>query len=339
MQNKTIDISFSALSAFTQCNTRFSYRYIRNIESRIQKPALSKGSVGHLVLQDWDWDLTKGFEIIDTEYNQLLADMQDSQMAYELIKESEDNRDYLKCAIADYWSYYTPWDEVVSQEERKVVKYEYGGYTFNFNFKIDKIIKKKETGKYWIIDHKFSKYKANREILNLSFQSATYYILANHEKQYFGVDEIGGVCFDWIKNPAKNLGTTAKGVLEKKRDVDKLLINRSCAGLGVAIDSPVVTSTYNYDALPDTNNLERIWLQFSPFEIEYYIQELHQVLDRLIFSYEKQSFPMTWNNYSCNGCEFTRLCYNRKVGNDVEGIIARDYKENKLLESDVTEND
>ena len=338
MQNKTIDISFSALSAFTQCNRRFDLRYNRNLTNRIQRPSLSRGSVGHLVLETWNWDIYKGFEIIDTEYDKLLADMQDAGTPEEIVSETYTARDMLKCAIFDYYNHYKPWDEVISQEERKVVQHEHKGYTFNFNFKIDKIIKNKDTGKVWIVDHKFSKFAPKVELLNLSFQSATYYILGTALKADFNVHEFGGVIFDCIKDPAKNIELTAKGQLAKVRNPDKLLIQRSCTALDIPITSPAVISTYNYDMLPDTTNLQRIKIKFTPHEIDYYMEQLAQVLDRIIYSYEAKSFPVTWNNFSCNGCEFSRLCYNQKVGNDVEGIISRDFIENKLLESDVVED-
>lgn len=201
-------VSLSQIKSYRKCKREHHYRYVENIERRIKKVQLYRGSVIHdlikVHIRGGDWE--KEFEKFERKFNKLP----------DLRAEYGDLDDEIWEIMSGYFSYYEddPLEYLLVEEWIDPVVPLVKGKTA-FGGIVDAIARDSE-GRHWVVEHKtHDTFPTEEDRLN-DLQTSLY-VWALRKNGW----KIDGILWDYIrtKPPAKP-EVLKSGGLSKRKNID-----------------------------------------------------------------------------------------------------------------------
>lgn len=162
-------ISMSEAKALARCKKQHDYRYMQGLESATTKDYFSKGSFLHKIQEHCLTQVQKGLAVDDivTYANSLQQEFaKDGKLVSELDKAT------LVKQLELFWKDAPNYDVLHVEDEFYVDLGLYGGTLLHGV--IDGIIKDKQTGNTWIVEHKTASRKWSEGMFMFDLQSALY---------------------------------------------------------------------------------------------------------------------------------------------------------------------
>lgn len=204
-------VSISQIREFLTCEQRYDYRYNQNLMPRIYQRALEFGTIGHKFLEEHYKAIWQGkpLDIVET-----LAKIREERLAEELdaftLQKFETDLYMALGMFSSYVEYYKSdvekW-EILLAEDMLYLPEKIS--TKTFRGKPDLIVREKDTGFVWVIDHKFLTFVTEGLIRKLPMDHQVHaymkltraWLDATNRKDW----PIRGVIYNVIKKSARKL--------------------------------------------------------------------------------------------------------------------------------------
>ena len=277
-------ITHSSLECFKQCRQKYFHRYMAHIYPAQKSNALEFGSAMHEVLQQL-------FETIEAQQTDNVSEYEPKGSIISRLCEMVEisnleqfDKAKLKGLITGYVNKWYESDcqkyEIIDVEKEFCKPFQFGVFKHSFVGKVDGIIRDKETGKFYILEHKTASivdddYVSQKQI---DSQTMTYALFIMDTMQI----KVSGAVHDLI---------TKQKIRQKKGETDDEFCQRLM------------------DDVSD-ENFERIIVEFDGNELEDFRTDLNHAIDDVVGCN---------CYYKCTGscigrygaCEYLPLCKNK----------------------------
>lgn len=277
-------ITHSSLECFKQCRQKYKNRYLAHIYPVLKSNALEFGSAMHEVLQQL-------FETIEAQQTDNVTEYEPKESIISRLCEMIDittleqfDKAKLKGLITGYVNKWYESDcqkyEIVDVEKEFCKPLEFGTIKHSFVGKVDGIIRDKETGKFYILEHKTASIVDDDYInqKHIDSQTMTYALFIMDTMQI----KVSGAVHDLI---------TKQKIRQKKGETDDEFAQRLI------------------DDVSD-DNFERIVIEFDDNDLVDFRLELNAAIDDLVCC--SKYYKCTC---SCIGrygaCEYLPFCKNK----------------------------
>lgn len=187
-------LSHSQAESLNQCEFKFKYAHLDNLEPKSRSVALMRGTNGHMFFETFFKAIKEGLPTENAMQLGQVAMMNESDVA--LI-----NLPIVTRWVNEHWkdNLERVWEIVLVEETHRIELGDLG----QFPYTMDLIIRKKHTGELFMVDHKFLGQFYSQEVMDLMPQMPKY--IAAYERQN-GV-KIAGAIYNMIttRTNAKDL--------------------------------------------------------------------------------------------------------------------------------------
>ncbi|MDP9437271.1 MAG: PD-(D/E)XK nuclease family protein [Actinomycetota bacterium] len=302
-------LSVTQIATWLSCRYRWRYAYVLGVTPKKRSVALERGTLVHNYLgQFFEFGEIRNFT--DTEGFDDEAKAEDDlavSLAYRAYKAFPKN---LEVAVID---------GVKAVEVAIEVPFE--GFRC-FKGYVDLVVRDKETGCYWLVDHKVRKSFASAESETVNLQMAAYqHILTRN-----GYPTVGSILYQIADSLPATPKMTQKGELSRqkiKTDQATYLAEIRRHGFDPEDYADLLFK------LGDVKFHDLIKKHRSPEEIENTwnlvvvpaAQEIREYLQ------DQEAFYLrAWNKWECNRCAYLLPCTEEVAGRDSAWILETDYE-------------
>lgn len=320
----TIETSYSKLDTYAKCPKLFHYKYVRNLQAKRLNSHLFRGITAHDMLRDW-YLLQRQFGQVTVTPTEFVARWitnywteQETLPVFEDVlfdqqKEVEQMgeyvRRYLELGLFDDF-------EILHVEEQFVITFENEDVV---TFTPDLVVRDK-SGVVWIVDHKTSGRKVDKDALDIRPQALLYY--AGVRLFY---PEVGGFIFNYIRKKVPTqprLNKTGKKAVNNLTaiDTDYETLRAFCEANGLLDDD---AHRRRLAELRDENTFF--------FQNTYYItdemvteslEDTEHRINLMRFSEWYNHYPRTIQPMNgCKRCDFRELCFTELTGGNTDIVL------------------
>lgn len=157
-------ISHSMVDGFNQCEKKFEYSHIENLEPLSRSQGLNVGIAGHAYFENFFKAVQAGEDVNTAKLKGQLACIEEEQgmIALPLVTKWVDTK----------WTGFLEdeWELIIVEETLRVDLGELG----EFPFTVDLVVRSKSSGKYFMVDHKFLGRFYSEEVMEILPQLPKY---------------------------------------------------------------------------------------------------------------------------------------------------------------------
>lgn len=319
----SIEVSYSKLDTYGRCPKLYEFKYIRNLQPKRQNSNLFRGITAHDMLRDW-YLLQRQFGKITvtpeefvarwiTEYWTSQEDLPVfADVLFDHQKEVEQMgtyvRRYLELGLFDDY-------EVLHVEEQFVIHMNDDVITFTPD-----LVVRDDTGTVWIIDHKTSARRVDRDALDIKPQALLYY--AGVRLFY---EDVGGFIFNYIRKKVPTqprLNKTGRKAVSYLAtiDTDYKTLYDFCEANGLLDDEP------HKRRLAELRDEDTFFFQntyyITPDMVDESLKDTKHRIELLKSSMKYEQFPRTIQPMNgCKRCDFRDLCYTELTGGNTDIVL------------------
>lgn len=321
-----IEVSFSELKSFRQCQKMHHYKYVDNLQKKSKSLPLYKGSVVHSCLEEHykggDWK--KAWKVFKKEFGKLMLE---EKAAYGDLPSdvSRMMMGYVKHYKDDIWSV------VRDKEGKPLVEREFKVRIPGTRVVVKGVIDLVAADEYgiWIIDHKTIKKNAPSSELRMSdVQTTLYFWVVLTLCEEWGIDtkELRGAIFNYIRTePPKDPEILQSGEVSRRQiDTSWYFYKRAVIRAGKDPNDYLdmkkklagnESRYYHRHRMDKPKALMKLLLQEAVFTA-YQIEALEQ--SKMV------ARSLSW---TCDhSCDYKDICYSELQGFDTDSIIKTLYE-------------
>jgi len=315
---------FSKVKAWRSCNKRYDFAYNRNLQAKRKPAAMFRGTILHEMLAARD---TYGFpEEVFLQYEDKYGRLFEAEREF-----------YGENFLDDIWRIYRGYVRTYKKSDWKVLATE-GLVEMQLTpqvwFEGHYDLRVESAGRRWLVDRKTHRVLPTAEERFNNFQLLLYVHAWNHEHR--AADRVDGIIWDYLRTKAPTIPEVLKsGQLTRRKDLDTDLYTYHKA----IRDNDLDADGYDYYLRELEKRSTDRFYQRVPLPVPS--KEMTQtVVQEFIHSAEAirtaKQFPRNMT-YTCNRCEFFRLCNAELSGINAKFVEKNDYEQRPPDEREVGE--
>lgn len=314
-----IVISNSVIKKWRTCRRMFHYAFNMDLEPRLKKIQLFRGSTLHQMLDYWktgrDWmiPLNGAEEKLD-------------EMFIEELEDVSEYKDFVKEVKRIFLGYLRRWKNhpIVFKDSEVLLKYEIIPGKVLFTGKVDALCEDRTTGGWWLGEHKTHKNFPSEETRFANAQTIIYKWLL----QQCGYPEVEGVMWDYLRTkPARDPKVLKSGHLSRAQrtlaSTDYYHFKRYLKQNGI----PLADYEEELDFLQDQGDryYQRIFLPINSRMVKNVVKDVMETAHEIL-EYHESSKARNLSEMTCRNCDFKTLCFAQLSGADAKFVRKRSYQ-------------
>lgn len=315
-------ITQSDVKSWLQCQRRYYYSRVLNLEPRKPAIQLMRGTALHEMIQA---------KAMGTSWKEVLAKLEQENKG--LFKEEQDEFGTLPKELKRmFLAYIRHWRSRGEELEYQLVEQEMGPLKLTkhtaFMGKCDGLSAPDQNRRNWLVEHKTHK-KIPDEIVRLSNMQILIYTWALRKMGY----KVHGVLWDYIRTKPPTKPKVLKGGgLSKAKKIDT-----NYETYYKVIEENNLNPDDYRDILRDLKArgetfFKRVYLPIQESAVDEVFEEFKRVSLQI---YENRERPARNLSKDCNWCPFYSLCHAELNGMDAEFIKKAEFKERQKRYSDL----
>ena|ERR1700761_2155098 len=304
---------FSKVKCWRSCPKKYEYSVVRNLQAKKKPAALLRGTILHEMLEARDNGDRAGdvFLDYDEKYGKLFESERETYGEHFMDDIWRIYKGYLRTYKHDDWTVIATEGRVSAQLTPKI-EFE-GHYDLRVTYR----------DRHWLVDRKSHKVIPTAEERFSNFQLLLYAEAWNREHPKQRVD---GIIWDYLRTKAPTIPEVLKsGQLTRRKDLDTDVYTYRAAIKAHGLDE----NAYAYylkelQKRPTDRFYSRVTLPIPSKEMtRTVVEEFTQTAEMIRTS---KSFPRN-ATYTCNRCEFFRLCQAELAGINAKFVEKSDYEQ------------
>lgn len=307
---------FSKVKCWRSCNKRYEYAYVRNLQAKRKPAAMFRGTILHEMLAARDVKNEGAAIAVYWQY----------EIDYGKLFEAE-REFYGEDFLSDIWRIYRGYVRTYRDTDWKVLATEglvRTQLTPRIEFEGHYDLRVLQNTRRWLVDRKSHKVIPTAEERFNNFQLLLYAEAWNRECNR--ADQVGGIIWDYIRTKAPTIPEPLKNrQLTRRKDLDTDVHTYRKAIRDNDLDEDAyVPYLRELEKRPPDRFYTRVPLPISSKEMtQLVVQEFTHSAEAIRTA---KQFPRNMT-YTCNRCEFFKLCNAELAGINAKFVERSDYEQ------------